>query len=338
MKTSELLERREFLRDSAASLGTALLLGDGVRLWAHDPSTRSNGAAGRLTVPLDGPWEIEDSVSPDQVPQAFQHRVPVPGLAHLASPAFPDVDMFQSREYLASMMSLHEAPESTWDILSEAGVGISGQERNFFWYRKTFRVPARREFALLKVNKAQFGTQVWLNGKKLGEHLGCFSAGYFNLTENLDWERENTLLVRVGAHPAVLPKGAPAGTDFEKTKWTAGIYDSVSVLLSDNPVVETLQVAPRISTSEIEVQALVRNYGNTACRFVLKHHVKTCRDQREVTQAPPAAVGTQARRAKKMQRPDSDSQPHVVDTGKPVSLFPGNQHGGRQQRNTVWHA
>jgi hypothetical protein len=290
MKTWELLERRECLRDSAASLGTALLMGDGVKLWAHDPHAGSNGTAGRLTVSLNGEWEIEDGVSPDQIPPAFHHRVSVPGLAHLAKPDFPAVDVFQSREYLANMVSLGEVAESTWKTLGDDGVGISGQERNYFWYRKTFSVPVRKEVALLKISKAQFGTQVWLNSKKIGEHLGCFSAGYFNLTESLDWEGENTLLVRVGAHPAVLPKGAPAGTDFEKTKWTPGIYDSVSLLLSDNPVIETLQVAPRISTSEIEVQALIRNYGNTARRLVLTHQVKSWRDQRVVAQAAPAQL------------------------------------------------
>ena len=177
------------------------------------------------------------------------------------------------------------------------------------------------------MNKAQFGTQVWLNGKKLGEHLGCFSAGYFNLTENLDWERENTLLVRVGAHPAVLPKGAPAGTDFEKTKWTAGIYDSVSLLLSDNPVVETLQVAPRISTSEIEVQALVRNYGNTACRFVLTHHVKTCEISKRSVRLPGSSWNSSPA-SKENGRPDSDSQPHAVDTGKPFLYTLETSTGG----------
>jgi hypothetical protein len=244
-------------------------------------------------VPLDGEWEIQDSVSPNQVPQAFHHTVPVPGLAHLAQPAFPTVDMFQSREYLANMLSLGEVPESTWQTLGDDGVGISGQERNYFWYRKTFHVPARKEVALLKISKAQFGTEVWLNGKKVGEHLGCFSAGYFNLTGNLNWEGANTLLVRVGAHPAVLPKGAPAGTDFEKTKWTPGIYDTVSLLLSDNPVVESLQVAPRISTSEIEVQVVVRNYANTARRFALTHQVKTWRDRQHVARAAPQQLELQ---------------------------------------------
>jgi hypothetical protein len=178
------------------------------------------------------------------------------------------------------------------------GPGIPRQERNYFWYRKTFRVPGRKESAILRINKAQFGTAVWLNGKKLGEHLGCFSAGYFNATAALDWEGENTLLVRVGAHPAVLPKGAPAGTDFEKMKWTPGIYDTVSLLLSDNPVIESLQIAPHIDTSEIEVQVVVRNHSSTPRKFVLTHQVKTWKGQQAVAKATPQHLELQAQEQK----------------------------------------
>jgi len=55
-------------------------------------------AGERATLSLDGTWDIEDSVSPDRMPTAFRHHVPVPGLAHLSVPAFPDVDQFESYE------------------------------------------------------------------------------------------------------------------------------------------------------------------------------------------------------------------------------------------------
>ena len=46
------------------------------------------------------------------------------------------------------------------------------------------------------------------------------------------------------------PRRAPAwalyGTDGEKAVWTPGIYDRVSLLLADSPIIETIQVAPRI--------------------------------------------------------------------------------------------
>ena len=69
-------------------------------------------------------------------------------------------------------------------------------------------------------------------------------------------------MVRVGAHPAVLPENIPgAGTYSSKHKWTPGIYDDVSLILCDNPVVESIQVAPRIGTSEVVIQMKVKNHG-----------------------------------------------------------------------------
>jgi hypothetical protein len=42
--------------------------------------------AARVTMPLNGTWLIDDSVELDAMPVEFAHRVPVPGLAHLANP------------------------------------------------------------------------------------------------------------------------------------------------------------------------------------------------------------------------------------------------------------
>jgi beta-galactosidase/beta-glucuronidase len=77
----------------------------------------------------------------------------------------------------------------------------------------------------------------------VGEHLPCFTAAIFDVSDKLR-QGENEIVVRVGAHPGVLPASVSAGTDFEKNRWTPGIYDSVSLALSDNPAIETMQVAP----------------------------------------------------------------------------------------------
>ena len=255
-------------------------------LWAWSLLLFAHPARGqRIEMSLNGRWQIEDSVSADQIPQTFRHTVPVPGLAHLAEPAFPEIDQFDSREVISNRVGSGILPEAAWTSLGDS-IGIPRQARNYFWYRRTFKVSAKKQVAILKINKAQFGTAVWLNGRKIGEHLGCFSAATFNLTDALDWQGENQLLVRVGAHPGVLPKGAPAGTDFEKNKWTPGIYDSVSLLLADNPILETIQVAPRLESSEIIVQSVIRNYGNTPTTFELLHRVNTWKDQQEVSRAP----------------------------------------------------
>lgn len=277
--------RRRFLKDSVSVLGATSLLRAEVGSRAAGAGNPPSTPQGRQILSLNGEWQIEDSVAPDHIPQHFPHTVPVPGLAHLANPEFPDVDLYQSRENIWNLTRFGELPASTWNLLGKDSPGISLQKRNYFWYRRTFHSPARREVAILKINKAQFGTAVWLNGQKLGEHMGCFSAGFFNLTSAVKWDSENELLVRVGAHPGVLPKGFPAGTDFEKRKWTPGIYDDVTLLLSDNPVIETLQVAPRISSSEIVVQVSVVNHGRAPATFAVQHHVRTWKDKADVAKA-----------------------------------------------------
>ncbi len=226
-------------------------------------------AAQRIVVPLDGAWEVADSVAAQPAPAAFDHKAPVPGLANLAVPAFPDVDKFDSRELIDVEIRDKQRPESE----RTTAVGIPRQNRNYFWYRRTFRVPARRAAAVLRINKAQFGTAVWLNGRNVGEHAGCFSAAVFDVTRFLRWDGDNELVVRIGAHPAAMPIWAPAGTDKEKYKWTPGIYDSVSLALSDNPLIETVQVAPRLANSEILVETVVRNIGGVPASFSLKQAV-----------------------------------------------------------------
>jgi beta-galactosidase len=254
--------------------------------------TTVNAKAERSTVSLDGKWQIEDSLAPDAIPDRFTHTAPVPGLANLAQPAFPGVDAFYSREHLANRIRAKLAPE---DWLTNYWKGKVDQDRNFFWYRKTFKAPPERAVALLKINKAQFGTAVWLNGQKLGEYTGCFSASYFHLEQAIRWHAENTLIVRIGAHPAVLPDTYPTGSDFEKIKWTPGIYDSVSLIFCDNPLIETIQVAPRIATSEIVVQTRLKNCGSTPISTPLSQVVRPWKHRTTVATGEPQMVNLQPR-------------------------------------------
>ena len=226
-------------------------------------------AGSRHTLSLDGEWRIADSSAAEPVPSAFPARVPVPGLANLAVPSFPDVDRFDSREFIdASIREKKLPPEARVDH-----AGNPKQARNYFWYERKFTAPSRRQTAILTVRKAQFGTAIWLNGRKVGEHLGCFAAGIFDVTSALQWGAENEIIIRIGAHPAAIPVWAPAGTDFEKYKWTPGIYDSVSLAAFDNPGIESVQVAPHIAGPEIVVETTVVNRSAAPGSFSLRQAV-----------------------------------------------------------------
>jgi hypothetical protein len=228
-------------------------------------------APSRQTLNLDGMWDVEESVESAQQPAAFAHRAPVPGLTHSAVPAFADVDRFDSREAIATRVMLEELPESA--LVSSAG--ISHQSRNFFWYRTHFSAPLRRELATLTVNKAQFGSEVFVNGKSVGTHIGCSTSASYDITREVRWAARNELLIRIGAHPGVLPAGNPCGIDFEKLYWTPGIYDSVSVRFTDATTIDAAQIAPQLEPRGIRVQTTLRNAGSKSKHMPLHYTVSS---------------------------------------------------------------
>jgi hypothetical protein len=215
--------------------------------------------AQRTIIPLNGEWEIEDSVLPDDIPKNFEHTVQVPGMVNQATPGFKDVDKFDGLDYLQNGFVRSFVKKVNVDTVR---VGISGQERNYFWYRKIFEYNEQKDLVILKINKAQFGTSVWVNGNKAGTHLGCFTSGKFDITELLKKGGKNELLVRIGAHPGALPHWAPSGSDYEKPKWTPGIYDDVSIIATNYPYVSSVQIAPDIYKSVITVQSRIIHKGD----------------------------------------------------------------------------
>ena len=233
--------------------------------------------AERMIVPLDGRWSVEEGVAAEDLPAAFSHTVAVPGLTNQAQPNFPDVDQYETHEYVFTMKRYGILPAAE----KCAGLGRTCQKRTWFWYARDFQAPPRKAHATLVVHKAQFGTAVWLNGQKLGEHTGCFTAGRFDVTKAMQWGEKNRLVIRIGAHPGAMPDWAFWGSDGEKGPWTPGIYDRVELLAADNPVIEAVQVAPQIAKNRILVQTRIKNYGQS-CRVELGQQLKTWKGSQPV--------------------------------------------------------
>ncbi len=240
---------------------------------------RGTGAAtasadGRLTLSLDGTWDVAESMEPMDRPTVYNRRAPVPGLTISAEPPFQDVGRFDSleRELIKKFFKMPYEE----DVIRARG--IARQQRNFFWYRTYFQAPDRYASGTLNINKAQFGSGVWLNGTPLGDDDSCFTSSTYDITDTVRWGERNELVIRIGAHPNVLPEGNVAPTDFEKARWVPGIWDSVSVWFCNGPSIVAQQIAPNIHTSEITVQTILRNVLPTAVTFELVHEVTGSKD------------------------------------------------------------
>ena len=192
-------------------------------------------AAPRGAISLDGQWDIAQG-SMDQVPARFEAKAPVPGLADMAAPAFEAVGQ-----------------EKKSDSLRQA-----------FWYRRTFDLQdGLPPVAQLKIHKAAFGTRVYLNGRLVGDHVGSFTPGLFDVRPHLK-SGANELVVRVGASRLALPKTVPDGHDFEKIRYIPGIYDSVELILTGSPQVANIQVVPDLPGRRARVVATLRATGPAA--------------------------------------------------------------------------
>jgi beta-galactosidase/beta-glucuronidase len=226
----------------------------------------SGAASARLTLSLDGQWQIAEG-GMDAVPTNFSRSVPVPGLVSLALPAF-----------------VEPGPA----VKDRNALVQKDPRRDAFWYRRTFSirgsVPA---VATLKIGKAMFGTRVILNGKLIGDHPPCFTPGYFDVRSALK-PGENELMVRVGADRAALPPGIPDGFDFEKTRYISGIFDSVELILSGTPEIVNLQVAPDLTHQTIHIETQLHNAGKDAevtVRFTVRE-AKSGKMSGHLTSAP----------------------------------------------------
>ncbi len=202
-------------------------------------------AGGRRVLSLDGEWQIAEGRM-DFVPARFDHQVPVPGLVDMARPAF-----------------------------AEVGTTNSTMRREAFWYRRTFRVEgAVPAVARLKIHKAAYGVQVYLNGSLVGEHLPSFTPGYFDVRGALrGGGAANELLVRVGAFRTALPPQIADGWDFEKVKYLPGLFDSVELVLSGTPHLVRVQAAPDVGNETVRIQAWIQNAGRsvvTKARFTVR--------------------------------------------------------------------
>ena len=178
----------------------------------------------RTIVNLNGSWQIEDSVDANEMPVVYGHTAPIPGLLTSAEPAFEDIGNFESRMYQYSKGNWKVCTGGVVDLPQDeaamaAEYGVAYQERNYFWCRRTFKAPAAHSFAKLVVLKARFGSKVWINGKEVGENASSFISADYDISDAIRWNEENEIVIRIGAHPGVLPPGNFNMEDCEHEHW-----------------------------------------------------------------------------------------------------------------------
>ena len=85
------------------------------------------------------------------------------------------------------------------------GSPLSGleSEAHIGWYRRSVEVPEawKGQRIFLVVGACDWLTQGWVNGEALGEHRGGYTPFEFELTDHVDWGREQRIVLRVDDTP-----------------------------------------------------------------------------------------------------------------------------------------
>ena len=123
----------------------------------------------------------------------------------------------------------------TWNI--DAFVGGTAYRQTLANYRRSLFVPAewKGKRLFLRFNGVQNVADVFLNGRHIGDHYGGYTAFTFEITENVSYGLDNTLLVAVGntLRNDVLPTSA-------ENNIYGGIYRDVELIVTDKVAVSPL--------------------------------------------------------------------------------------------------
>ena len=147
------------------------------------------------------------------------------------------------------------------------------------WYERSLPIPAswrgRRVFLFFEA--VSQNAQVFLNGQRLGEHRGAFTAFCFELTADLKFGETNELRVR--ADNSRMRTVAPLAGDFNVA---GGIYRPVHLLVTDSVCISpTNYASPGVyltyrglkgGEAEVDVRTLVSN--GEARRHTLTLHTE----------------------------------------------------------------
>ncbi|HEX3049936.1 MAG TPA: glycoside hydrolase family 2 TIM barrel-domain containing protein [Aggregatilineaceae bacterium] len=131
------------------------------------------------------------------------------------------------------------------DLRLVAGVG---------WYRRCIEVPLdwNNRAIFLRIDAADYYTEVWLNRQSVGQHEGGYLPFEFDVTAAIHLGAENEILIRVAdpalQHGDIFPEFPAAEIPCGKQSWygpVGGIWQSMRLEARSPQFIDRIQVTPQ---------------------------------------------------------------------------------------------
>jgi beta-galactosidase/beta-glucuronidase len=126
------------------------------------------------------------------------------------------------------------------------------------WYRRTFTVPTdwSGKNVLLHFGAVNWDSTVWVNGKKLGEHLGGYDGFDFNITEALKHNGQQEIVVSAWnpADAGTQPRGKqvrkPGGIFYTPS---TGIWQTVWIEPVPKTAIDSVTIVPDVDKNVVRI-------------------------------------------------------------------------------------
>ena len=206
------MDRRDFLKTTGTMIaGATVAPGLPAAGFAAESSP---AVSGRLVLPINRNWRYSATTTPEARARDFDDskfvRVTVPH-TNVREP-------------------WHNFDEKSYEFVSV--------------YRRRFRLPAaaRGKRVFVDFEGVMTASTVWLNGERLGEYKGGFTPFSFELTSQVNFDRDNVLVVEVdSSERADIP---PFGYEVDYLTF-GGIYREVSLRIVSPTYIEDIFAQPK---------------------------------------------------------------------------------------------
>jgi beta-galactosidase len=216
-------------------------------------------SAARVTVSLNGAWELAGGNLAERPEQPFDRTIEVPSLIDCAEPHYE------------------------W------------QKYRYHWYRTAFSIRGEGDIRslFLKLHQTMFGTAVWINGVCVGESISCYTSQTYKIDEYCADGTSNELLVRVGSRSGLPPESA-VGRDQEKEVYVPGIWGDVELFACGEVRVNSIQTIAHCKRSVAEVRVTIENYSSSSRHITVIAAVQERRSKRPASDLIPKQIALSA--------------------------------------------
>jgi beta-galactosidase len=232
------MDRRDFLKTTGTLIAGATVA-SGLPVTGHAAGAPT--AAGRMVLPINRNWRFSPTNTPAAHAREFDD-------SHFTRVTVPHTNL---------RVPWHSFDEKSYQFIST--------------YRRRFRLPAaaRDHRVFVDFEGVMTASTVWLNGVRLGEYKGGFTPFSFELTQHVDFDRENVLAVEVDSSERKdIP---PFGNQVDYLTF-GGIYREVSLRVVAPTYLENIFAQPKDVLSghpTLDVQCFIEHADSHAADAAL---------------------------------------------------------------------